>query len=113
MSATTQFSYNGSTVTFTREPSPDSERPSPNLARTLYTADGQSASQLMTTRTPGLHILVWRLLTPGSTTGGGGEDWAGILNVYLVGSAGVIDTALLIMRTAVWTEVVATAPGDR
>ena len=57
--------------------------------------------------------ISWSLIPLGAALGGAVADWAGILTVYLVGSAGVIATAVLIMRTAVWTKAVGDAETDR
>jgi hypothetical protein len=53
----------------------------------------------------------WSLIPLGAALGGALADAVGLLPVYAVGTAGVIVTALFIMRTPVWSATeVATVP---
>ncbi len=47
--------------------------------------------------------ISWSLIPLGAALGGALADWVGILPVYLVGSPGVVVTALFIARTEVWS----------
>ena len=47
--------------------------------------------------------ISWSLIPLGAALGGAAADWVGILPVYLIGSAGVIVTALAMVRTEVWS----------
>ena len=47
--------------------------------------------------------ISWSLIPLGAALGGALADAAGLLPVYAIGTAGVIATALIVMRTAVWS----------
>ncbi|MDJ0663570.1 MAG: MFS transporter [Acidimicrobiia bacterium] len=47
--------------------------------------------------------ISWSLIPLGAAIGGALADWIGLLPVYLVGSAGVIVTAIALTRTQVWS----------
>ena len=47
--------------------------------------------------------ISWSLIPLGAALGGAMADWIGVLPVYVIGSAGVIATALAVMRTEVWS----------
>jgi MFS family permease len=47
--------------------------------------------------------ISWSLIPLGAALGGALADWVGLLPVYLVGSCGVIITALALIRTEVWS----------
>ena len=50
--------------------------------------------------------MSWSLIPLGAAIGGAVAQWVGILTVYLIGSAGVIITAIAVARTQVWTDPV-------
>lgn len=47
--------------------------------------------------------MSWSLIPLGAAIGGVLADWIGLIPVYLIGSCGVLVTALAIMRTEVWS----------
>jgi len=47
--------------------------------------------------------ISWSLIPLGAAIGGALADWVGLLPVYVVGSCGVIITALALIRTEVWS----------
>jgi MFS family permease len=47
--------------------------------------------------------ISWSLIPLGAAVGGALADWIGLVPVYLIGTGGVIVTAVLILRTEVWS----------
>jgi len=47
--------------------------------------------------------ISWSLIPVGAALGGAFADWVGIFPVYIVGTTGVIVTAVLVFRTQVWS----------
>ena len=54
--------------------------------------------------------ISWSLIPLGAAIGGAAADWIGLLPVYLMGTAGVIVTAIAMVRTEVWTGPTLTSP---
>ena len=48
--------------------------------------------------------ISWSLIPLGAAIGGALADLVGLLPIYLVGAGGVLATAVIVMRTAVWSE---------
>ncbi|MCP4307254.1 MAG: MFS transporter [bacterium] len=47
--------------------------------------------------------IAWSLIPIGAALGGAIADWIGLLPIYLMGGAGVIVTAIAVMRSEVWS----------
>ncbi len=47
--------------------------------------------------------ISWSLIPIGAALGGAVAQWIGLKTVYIIGCLGVLATAVLVMRTAVWT----------
>jgi MFS family permease len=48
--------------------------------------------------------ISWSLIPIGAALGGAVAQWIGLKTVYIIGCLGVLATAALVMRTAVWTQ---------
>jgi MFS family permease len=48
--------------------------------------------------------ISWSLIPLGAAIGGALADLVGLLPIYLIGAGGVLVTAVMVMRTAVWSE---------